>query len=401
MTGVPLSRSRTGVTPGETHGGDRRSTGGDAALGRAAVGYVAIVGSIAFILLPVLIGAAARDGAYSQWQIGAIGSAPMFGMFAGAIFASGALPLLFNRRGVSVVVLGLAFTYLLLLLTNHQFVTTFAVLCASGFAGATLMGVGFAVMAKAPSPDRAFAIWIAVQLTLGALAVPSFGWVMDKFGLAGGGVALSVLAATCLPALAMVPLSVLRYDVPPTLVPTPGLNGPIASGAALLAVVFFGAGIMAVWSTAEEVGRVATASLTSARAILSASLLVGIVAALGSGWCSHRLPRRTVIAAGTACAAIGAVLLALTDMAYAFPLGVILLQFGWNLAPAPQLGVLTTIDPSGRLVVTNIAAMKLGYALGPLASGLLPGPINGPSHATFVVACLTLSSIIFYRLDRQ
>ena len=158
---------------------------------------------------------------------------------------------------------------------------------------------------------------------------------------------------------------------------------------ALTAVVLFGAGVMIVWPFMEELGRERFGSAGPAREAISLSLAVSIVAALCASALAGRLRRRLPMIAATAMIAMGAWLVASADSPTGFVAGGISLAFGWNLIPAFQLGVLTDIDRSGRLVVLNIAFMKLGYALGPLLAGLLPGHgWYGPVSAALVLPSL-------------
>ncbi|MCC7414449.1 MAG: hypothetical protein IT495_22730 [Gammaproteobacteria bacterium] len=371
------------------------------------VGYVAIIGSLMFVLLPVVIGALTRARLLDSGQIGIIGAAPMLGMFVGALATSFHLNALLSRRAVTRVVVAMAACYALLGpslgAAAVSFAPTVLALFASGVAGAALMGIGFAVIGTSSQPDRAFSLWIATQLAVGAGAVPAFGAVTDSFGLGGFAAALAALSATPLAVLptlrALAPLA-RRNDTASVRAPTGSAPWP-ARTRALAASLLFGVGIMIVWAYAEEMGRVAINSVVATRGWMSASLLVGIVAGLVCAACVGRATRRMLVAVGTGGCAVAALLLGNTHAEWVFGIAVIVFAFGWNFAPAPQIGILGSLDSSGRLIVMNIAALKLGYGLGPLVGGMLPGTANYSMHALLGAICLLTSAAILWRLDAR
>jgi len=372
-----------------------------------SVGYIAIIGSLMFVLLPVVIGALTRARLLDPGQIGVIGAAPMLGMFVGALATSFHLDALLSRRAVARVVVTMAACYALLGLSLGASVVSFApmvlALFAAGLAGAALMGIGFAVIGTSSQPDRTFSLWIATQLAVGAGAVPAFGAVTDRFGLGGFALALAAVSATPLSVLPMLrALAPLARGSDAASARTPAGSAPWpARTRALAASLLFGVGIMVVWAYAEEMGRVAINSVSATRGWMSASLLVGIVAGLVCASCVGRTTRRVLVAVGSGGCAVAALLLGNTHMEWVFGVAVIVFAFGWNFAPAPQIGILGSLDSSGRLIVMNIAALKLGYGLGPLVGGLLPGTASYSMHSLLGAICLLASAAILWRLDAR
>jgi predicted MFS family arabinose efflux permease len=372
---------------------------------RVAAGYAAVIGSLMFMISPVLLGAMSRTGAYTAAELGLLGSAPMFGMFAGALAAGACVAQLARRRTVVALVLVMSVAYLLLAQAHEQLALAGVLLFVSGVAGAGLLAVGFAELSKAPLPDRAFAIWIAFQLATGAALVWILGAVGDAYGLGAlvallGALTLSPLAlASWLPGSGGVPLRLeAQASSPAQAAPTTpaGQSTPAVWSLALLAVVLFGAGVMLVWPFMEELGRDRFGTASPARETVSLSLAVSIVAALCAGALAGRVRRWIPMSLATALIVSGAWLVAAAPSTLGFVAGGVALAFGWNLIPAFQLGLLTDIDRSGRLVVLNIALLKLGYALGPLLGGLLSSP------GWFAVASAALvgpSLLLFLWLD--
>ncbi len=368
-----------------------------------ATGYAAVVGSLMFALLPTVLSALERETDFSRLQIGAVTSAPMFGMFVGAIIAAVTLESISRRSAAVALVATITLVYALVGYLSLTFAILAAALFVGGVAGAMLMGIGFGVMARTVNPDRTFAFWVAAQLSVLAITLPAFGLVIDRYGLAVGIAALGAGTLTAAgPFLRRVgPMSPLPGTVRVAVQDGFRAYAHPAAGLAMLAIVLFGAGIMVVWVHAESVGVLATGSPERVRSALSASLLVGIIAALAAGALAGRTSRSRLLAATSLLCFFGALAAVTTPGTAAFLLGVTAFSFGWNLAPAPQIGCLATIDPSGRLAVANIAALKLGYALGPLVGAVLPTEGSYWMHAVLCGAAITCSGWILTRLDHR
>jgi hypothetical protein len=99
--------------------------------------------------------------------------------------------------------------------------------------------------------------------------------------------------------------------------------------------------------------------------------------------------------------AAGATLAVCTASYTLFVLGTACFAFAWNLVPAFQMGLAAELDPSGRLVVLSIAAVKLGYAAGVSAASFAQSyawPSLSPLLASLT---LTLSVIAFACASRR
>jgi MFS transporter, DHA1 family, inner membrane transport protein len=330
-----------------------------------------VVGSFFFMLLPLLVASLVRDG-FMEQPAGLVGSAPLAGMFIGSIVCAATLPRL-RWNVVSFLALGtLAGANEASAHTLGSLEALLAVQFIAGFAGVVLMSVTFAYISRHSAPERYFALFIALQMAAGALATV----FVERIAAAGGATGIFRFLALC--ALCAIPLSFLvprrapstgqEVDVPA------GAAGLIASigGLAVLGTqVIFGAGIMVIWSYAARIGESHGISSVSVAQALSFSLLSSIVGALCASAIGRRFRVELSLGAGSMLMVIAAVLATSASSPGTFFLAIALFGFGWNFLPPFQLGIAADLDRSGRLVVLNIALVKLGYALGTASAGVL------------------------------
>ena len=80
----------------------------------------------------------------------------------------------------------------------------------------------------------------------------------------------------------------------------------------------------------------------------------------------------------------------------AYVVAVMLFAFCWNFPVAFPLATTVAVDPSGRLVVLFLSAVKLGYAIGPAIAGMLIASSGGFRAPLLLGAiCFVVSGAIF------
>ena len=239
------------------------------------------------------------------------------------------------------------------------------------------MSIALTSLGDTHKPDRYFALFVAGQLTLGALALWLFPDFLQKFGLRG--VFLSLAAV----------VTVVSIFIP--FIPQQGriieTAGPAASSRdsaagedhqavlpgvlALLACLIFNMGIMAVWAYLERMGNGAGLDASYIGRTLSLSLLAALGGALLAAAVADRYGRVIPLVITIIIQLFALLLLAGDLTPLRFLLGVMLFSFAWNFPVAYQLAITVSLDVSGRLVVLFLSAVKLGYAAGPAIAALL------------------------------
>jgi len=363
-----------------------------------------VIGSIVFLLLPMLIGAFSENLSLSETQVGLLGSADMTGMFLAAVVATAWIRR-YNWRAVAALACGLLIVCHLLSGFVQAFVPLFLIRVSAGFAGGSLMSIALTSLGDTRHPDRFFALFIAGQLTLGGLGLWLFPGLLARFGLGG---VFSALALVVLGATVLIPfISQQGRKIEPA-APAVSSNGAakrtinpamLPGVMALLACFIFNLGIMAVWAYLERMGNGAGLEAGFIGGTLAVSLAGALFGALLAAIIADRFGRVMPLIVTVVIQGVALLLLSGELSRNAFLVGVMLFAFGWNFPVAYQLAITVSIDVSGRLVVLFLSAVKLGYAAAPVVAAQLI--MMGQGYTPVIVlsaAGLAASAIIFVSL---
>ncbi len=331
-----------------------------------------VIGSIVFLLLPMLIGAFSEKLSLSAAQVGLLGSADMIGMFIAAIVATGWIRN-YNWR----VIAALACSVLIVCHILSGFVQSFAALSLiriiAGFAGGSLMSIALTSLGDTRQPDRFFALFIAGQLTLGGLGLWLFPGLLAQFGLGGVFGALTVVVLGTTLFIPFIPQQGRKIE-PAVTSPRKGraVNQTMMPGLmALLACIIFNLGVMAVWAYLERMGNAAGLEASFIGSALAVSLAGALVGALLAAVIANRFGRVIPLIITLVVQLIALLLLGGELSRNAFLVGVMLFAFAWNFPVPYQLAITVSMDVSGRLVVLFLSAVKLGYAAAPVIAAQL------------------------------
>jgi predicted MFS family arabinose efflux permease len=363
----------------------------------AAVIALGVVGSIVFLLLPLLVGAFSERLGLEAAQVGYLASADMVGMFVAAALAT-----LWIRRSDWRLA---ALAGSLLLAACHlasalvvAWPLLLAIRLAAGIAGGSLMSIALTSLGDTRSSDRLFALFISAQLGLGALALWRMPELLDKHGLPGVFVALAVLTVLTGATIPLIP----RGGAGVVAQAAAARSGSMLAGAlALAACLVFNLGIMAVWAYMERLGDAAGLSAAVIGEALGASLLVGLFGALVAAVMADHFGRALPIGLSLVLQLVALALLAGEPSVGAYRWAVALFSFCWNFPVAYQLAITVAVDPSGKLVVLFLSAVKLGYAIGPAIAGQLVALTGGFGAVIMLGAvCFVASAGVYLPLAR-
>ena len=355
-----------------------------------------VVGSIVFLLLPILVGAFSERLALDTGQVGWLGSADMMGMFAAAVVATSWIRLADWRRAGLVTALVLLICHLL-----SGWITDFSVLLgirvAAGFAGGSMMSIALTCLGDTRNPDRFFALFISGQLGLGSIGLAVLPGFITRFGLGG---AFLFLAGLVLLALAAVPFLPREgnFAAPAALSRVP-LKRMVPGAAALVGCFLFNFGIMMVWAYTERMGNASGLEPGFIGNVLAGSLLAALAGSLLAAAMGTRFGRvlPLLLTLAVQMAALWLLSGDLTSKTYLA--GVMLFSFAWNFPVAFQLAITVSVDVSGRLVVLFLSAVKLGYAVAPaMAAALITGENHYRPVLLTAVLVYLVSALIFAAL---
>jgi len=356
-----------------------------------------VIGSIVFLLLPMLIGAFTEILSLSTTQVGLLGSADMTGMFIAALVATGWIRTC-NWRVIAALACGLLIACHILSGFVQSFVPLYLIRVLAGFAGGSLMSIALTSLGDTRQPDRFFALFIAGQLTLGGLGLWLFPGFLAQFGLRGVFSALAVVVLCASLFILFIPQQGRKIE------PTPispsrdrAKNHSLLPGLmALLACFIFNLGIMAVWAYLERMGNAAGLEASFIGSTLAMSLFGALCGALLAAVMADRFGRVIPLIITVVVQIIALLLLGGEITKNSFLAGVMLFAFTWNFPVPFQLAITVTMDISGRLVVLFLSAVKLGYAAAPVIVAQLIMTGSGFTPVIVLAAAGFVTSALIY-----
>lgn len=341
----------------------------DAPLPTFAAIWVAVVGVIAYMFLPLMLGGLADDLGFSNRQLGFIGAAEAAGMGV-----ANAIAVFWIRRSNwrSVIV----WASLLMVASNlaSMTISTFSLMFVArlvdGFAGGALIALGVACQSDNSNADRIFGYFVATEMLFSSLGFVVLPVLSASFGVDGVFGALAAISLTGLLAAIVHPRrgTASRQS-------EGGFSLKVSTSfvsiAALIGALLFFMSQGGLWAFVE---RIAIASELTAQQIgnaLAVSSVFGIIGALGANWISSRIGERHAFILVLIGEVICIALLYGHLSAVQYSLAASMFIFFWAMGLPLLLSQFNRLDQTGQLVVLLYAMTKLGYALGPALMGFL------------------------------
>jgi predicted MFS family arabinose efflux permease len=354
----------------------------------ASIG-VFVAGSLMFPLVTVLIDTLKTERPdLTATEIGLLGSGDTFGMFLGAVAALIVINRTSRRRlaffGTAALLGANA-----LCATTSDLAVLLALRLVAGAAGGLMMGVGLAAIGATAQPDRNYALSLVLQMIVSGVVI----WLFSHGVAAHGFTGLLVLVSIAVIAFAA-PLGWLAESPSDAAAGAAGARmPPPRSYTALASVVFFvwGVGLLIIWGYLQSIGR----SFGLTTEALGNALTVGVVGGAGGSLLIAALGvrfgrvRPMLVFAAVFLASSVALLGPLS--AVAFAIAALAFQAASSIGVYP-FGALSLVDPSGRLSVVYLLALKAGFGLGPAAGGLL---VRGDDYDLVVAVGTALSALAF------
>ena len=227
----------------------------------------------------------------------------------------------------------------------------------------TALAVGLAALAEVPNQERVFGILLITQVTLAALALVTFPYLTDLWGMAGVFNSLAVLSALALMALRyLIPCGTLRKAVAFS-GSTGALHWPVI---AAVGMMFFFLAQGGVWAYVELIGRDIGLDPESIGMILALGLVTSILGAAAAAWIGDRVSYLVVFGVVAVCETAAFLMLSHGKSGPIFIAAIVLFGIMWNFGIPYTMTALTRVDPSGRFVVLIPAIQGLGVGLGPI-----------------------------------
>ncbi len=357
---------------------------------------ISAAGSAIFLILPLLLGAAAQALALDDEQTGLIASSYFLGFLLiclSAVFWIRRFN--WRRTGLAGFVLlcggllasALADSYSLLLMA----------MVVSGMGAGTVFGLAICVISDTRDPDRNFGFKLVAEQAVGAALLFLLPiWVTPLWGFRGLVVTVAVLLAALCLAIFWLPERGIRKPGAETDadVPAPVLPAWIA----LIALMVCFAGLSGLWAFVERLAADREIAADLIGQALSVGVIGGGVGALMAGVLGDRFGRIWPLLLSTLALGMVLVIYASPLTGLSFTLGTVLFSGVWNFGLAYQMGIVVSLDRRGNLAVLISSFLSLGAIVGPALAGMLISDSDYSGVFAFTAGTLVIGLCVFVLL---
>lgn len=237
----------------------------------------------------------------------------------------------------------------------------------TGLGVGTVMLITLTTTGLTANQERVFGFWQTGQIIFAAIALFSMPLIIPVIGIRGF---YSVLAGV----MVLLVFAVRSFPSGGAEIPAfrwSELESRIKRLAplGLVGLIFFYLAVGGVWNFVERMGDSAGFEPTFIGFTLAAVSVVGVTGALTATWLSTRLGRIIPFVAGIVIIAVSFVLLYGLSSQTLYILSAFLFKYGWWFISPYLLANMTTLDPSGRLIIATNFVIAFGQALGPFVVG--------------------------------
>lgn len=329
---------------------------------------------------------------FSNTEAGMVGSANIYGASVGSLAA------VFIVRHVEwKPMLGILFALLMAIDLGSTLIADPLVLtivrAGHGFIGGMSVGIVYSVMARLNSPDRAFGMLLVLQFGLGGLGVMFLPLLVPVYGTQILFYVLAALTALALVSMLAIPTALGRNRSKADLAAIPADYRKLTVILALLAIFLFQAGNMSLAAFIIRLGEDASLSRDFIGQALGWATWIG---AAGAGlviFMGTRFGRMRPLIAAFLLTLAGTAGFFWSASQPIFLIANVGTAITWSFVVPYLFGMISRLDPSGRLATLGGFVSKCGLATGPLAGGLLLRSGNFDLLIWFGILVLALSSI--------
>ncbi len=330
---------------------------------------------------------------FSNAQAGIVGSANIYGASVGSLIAVFIVRHLPWRRTLFVLLCLLLCIDLISIAIERVTLLT-VVRALHGLIGGMAVGVTYSAMARTRSPDRAFGVLLLMQFGLGGLGVMILPGLVPEYGarvlfLVLAGVTTAALLAT----FAIPPIDAREKTQQKTTYPPLQRRSLLTAGFTLLALFLFQGGNMALAAFIIGLGEHYGLQRDFISQALGWATWIGAVGAILVIALGTRMGRTLPLLVALLLTLIGNAGFWWSANQALFFAANIGTAITWSFVVPYLFGMLSRLDPSGRLATLGGFLSKLGLASGPLAAGMLLHSGNYRLLIGISVAALALSAI--------
>ena len=342
--------------------------------------WFTVIGSMAFLIMPSIVGAIADSLGFTEKQLGYLASSEMAGM----AIASGSA--VFWVRKVSWRLMG-AISLGLLIVANlassqvFTFESLITIRFFAGVGGGAVMAIGLSWQSDGHHADRLFAIFLFGQITISSVGLYVLSIVKGYWGVEGVFLVLGGLSILAIPTLKWAPHHISKR-------PIQHIRKHISSLPlvllALFATLLFFTAQGGVWAFLDRIGNAAGYDAERIGLTLAIGSWPGVISAALVIWLIEKWGRHWLLLGVAAIEIISYVMLDFSSIYHFYFLAICGIGLCWSVVAPIFMGLINRLDTSGRLIALFIGTVKLSYAIGPAIMGNL---VNGNSYLmVYIVA---------------
>ena len=333
--------------------------------------FISAAGASFYNILPIFVGSLQDTMELGHTQIGFIPSAFYlgFGMFAAtAYFWIRKV----NWRYLGIVAIIASVLALVLLTMSTSYATLITTIFLAGICFGILYSLGSTILGDSGNPARNFGLKIVIEMIIGVVLLFSLPvLVIQHWGFSGVIISLIIVVIVLGGTVLWIPVKGLKgsHNTTENVENKPGSSLPVWSS--LFALMFFFGGMSSVWTFMERMALVASIHPVTIGKILAASLLIGIVGAVGAALLGKRMGTILPLIAGLFFCLIADISLALdiTELNYLLSTSVFGIAYAFTIPF--MLSLLSDLDYNGQFIGLSVPAISIGIIVFPPISGLL------------------------------
>ncbi|HET9032867.1 MAG TPA: YbfB/YjiJ family MFS transporter [Dokdonella sp.] len=337
---------------------------------------------------------------FSNAQAGMVGSANIYGASVGALCAVFVVRRV-EWRPALVILFSLLMAIDLASTVIRDPTVLIAVRAVHGLIGGLSVGIAYSVMARLNSPDRAFGVLLVLQFGLGGLGVMYLPLLVPLYGAQILFFVLATLTAIALVSMLAIPKRLCKNRSRAELEAIPASYRKLTVILSLLALFLFQAGNMALAAFIIRLGEHAHLTRDFIGQALGWATWIG---AAGAGlviFMGTRFGRLRPLIAAFLLTFAGTAGFFWSESQPIFMVANVGTAITWSFVVPYLFGMISRLDPTGRLAALGGFVSKCGLASGPLVAGLLLGEDNFDLLIWVAMAALALSSLAAFAAARQ
>ncbi|WP_432698085.1 MFS transporter [Marinobacterium sp. YM272] len=362
-------------------------------LNKASLWSAIVFGTVAmlvFLLMPAYVGILASLG-FNDAQLGNLASMDLAGITVASVLAMLWIKTANWRVAAILSMLGLIGANLLCLGTT-DYMTLMALRLIAGLAAGTGIVLAFTIIANSDSPDRYTGLFVTIQVLAQSLGFVFAPTLIESAGSDSFYYLFALLALASIPLVAFIPSRHQKAnDVTSTDESKKGSKLAVILALTSMTLFFLGQG--AIWAFGDRIGVSGGLDSQAVANALALTAFASLFGALLSAWMDVKFGRTWPILIAI-LVQLAALTLFYGEMSSIyFTLLFSIFAFCWNFGIAFQVGVVASMDRTGRYTALIPAFQGAGLALGPFIAGIF---LAGESYINInIVSGFALAAYLF------